>query len=348
LAALLLPLAHLRRALLGLALVIDFLSDGAVPALAALAPAPLETSLAVGGTPADLYRLQGRGSGPGLVLVHGLVEEGRRDPRMIQAARRLARSGFTILVPDLPELRQGRVRSGDATRVVEAVRALRRPPLRVTRVALVGISVGAGPALFAAADPAIRDGVAMVLTVGGFADAKALIQHMLAGAVDRELVRAFVLRNLDLFAAPSDQSLLAEALSRSFAALEDPGLERRLTPRGQAVARLITRRSAQDVARALESLPAEVQTVLDRLSPVRVAADLRARLLLIHGVGDPAIPFTESQKLYAAARSHTPTRLALLRVIGHVEPAVSSLGDGLALAGDVLRLWEAAYELLTL
>ena len=346
LAALLLSLAYLQKALLSLALTVEFLSDGAFPALTYLTSAPIETSMTVAGTPADLYRPRGGGPAPGLILVHGLVEEGRRDARLIQAARRLARSGLLVLVPDLPELRRGRLRPEDTREVVEAVRVLRRAPVAAPRLGLVGISVGAGPTLLAAADPAIRDEVDLVVTLGGYADAKALVQYMLTGGADRDLIRAFVLRNLDLFAPPADQALLAAALTRSFEALDDPGLERRLTPSGRAVARLLTRRTPADVALALEALPEEVQTLLRTLSPVQAIDGVRAPLLLIHGRGDPAIPYTESQKLYAAARARA--RLILLQVIGHVDPKVISLGDALGLTGDVLHLWGAAYTLLTL
>jgi len=331
-----------------LALTLEFLSDGAIPALTALASAPVETALTAGGVAADLYRPRGKGPHPGLVMVHGLVEEGRRDARLIRAGRRLARSGFAVLVPDLPELRRGRLRPEDARHVVEAVKALRRAPVAASRVALVGISVGAGPVLFAAADPGIRDEVDLVVTLGGYAEAKALVQHMLTGGADRELVRAFVLRNVDLFAPPTDQGLLAEALTRSFEALEDAGLQRRLTPAGRAVARLLTRRTPGEVVEALETLPEEGQTLLRTLSPIRVVETLRARLLLIHGRGDPAVPFTESQKLFAAARPHIQARLTLLRVVGHVDPTASDLKNALAFAADVLDLWGVAYVLLSL
>ena len=324
----------------------EFLSDGALPALTVLTAAPVESSLTVAGAPADLYRPPGGGPKPALVLLHGLVEEGRRDARLIQAARRLARSGFAVLVPDLPGLQRGRLRLDDTRYVVEAVRILRRAPMAAPRVVLVGISVGAGPTLFAATDPGIRDEVDLVVTLGGYADAKALVQHILTAEVDRERVRVFVLRNLDLFAPPADQRLLGEALTRSLEALEDSALQRRLTPAGRAVANVLTRRTPEDVAQALETLPHEVQTFLQALSPVRVVNALRAPLILIHGRGDPAIPFTESQKLSAAARPIIQTRLVLLRVIGHVDPSLS-LGNTLAFAADLIDFWKVAYLVLS-
>lgn len=60
------------------------------------------------------------------------------------------------------------------------------------------------------------------------------------------------------------------------------------------------------------------------------------------------MPFTESQKLFAAARPHIQARLTLLRVVGHVDPSASDLKNALAFAADVLDLWGVAYVLLSL
>jgi dipeptidyl aminopeptidase/acylaminoacyl peptidase len=54
------------------------------------------------------------------------------------------------------------------------------------------------------------------------------------------------------------------------------------------------------------------------MSPERVARDIRARLLLVHGVDDRAVPYTESLRL-AAARPEG-TRVVLVHLLDHVEP----------------------------
>jgi hypothetical protein len=73
-----------------------------------MTPAPLVEPLASPGTPeagaADLWRPGGRGLGPrpGLLLVHGLTPDGKRDSRLAWTADRLARAGFLVAVPELP------------------------------------------------------------------------------------------------------------------------------------------------------------------------------------------------------------------------------------------------------
>jgi len=75
-----------------------------------------------------------------------------------------------------------------------------------------------------------------------------------------------------------------------------------------------------DPARAaavLASPPPPLADLLTRLSPERIAREIRARLVLVHGVDDRAVPYTESLRL-AAARP-ADTRVVLVHLVEHVE-----------------------------
>jgi fermentation-respiration switch protein FrsA (DUF1100 family) len=90
----------------------------------------------------------------------------------------------------------------------------------------------------------------------------------------------------------------------------------------------------------LGALPEETRQLLDALSPARHLARTRIRLVLVHGRHDPAIPFTETLRLAAAAPERA--RPVVVDLIGHVEgqaPAWRRLAD-------FLRLWSVCYELL--
>ncbi len=54
--------------------------------------------------PADLYHPRGRGPHPGILLVHGMVDAGRSDERLMRFADALARAGYVVLVPELEGL----------------------------------------------------------------------------------------------------------------------------------------------------------------------------------------------------------------------------------------------------
>lgn len=67
----------------------------------------------------DLY-LSPEGALAGLVLVPGIVPEGKDDTRLVALATTLARLRFAILVPDLVGLRRQRMRTSDVREVADA------------------------------------------------------------------------------------------------------------------------------------------------------------------------------------------------------------------------------------
>src|SRR5262249_28981514 len=84
----------------------------------------------------------------------------------------------------------------------------------------------------------------------------------------------------------------------------------------------------------LDSPPPELARYLDALSPIRVAPSIGARLILVHGRADRAVPYTESLRL-AAARPDRTT-LVLVGLVEHVE---GMRGHGVAEARDLFALW---------
>ena len=76
------------------------------------------------------------------------------------------------------------------------------------------------------------------------------------------------------------------------------------------------------------------------MSPARHLGRSRARLLVVQGKDDPAIPFTESLRLVATVPDRS--RLVLIELIGHVEGQRPSWRR----VADFVRLWSVCYELL--
>ncbi len=302
------------RAALAGAFLVEFLSEGRYPLLSWLTPAPAWRPLAVAG--ADVAAVTRGGERRPLVLVHGYAPEGNREERLRAAATLLARTGFAVAVPTVPGLTAGRLRLDDVEPVVATIAALPPP------VAVVAVSVGSGPALLAAADPRVRDRLSVVLVLGGYGSARELVRFFLTGDFeyrghqghvdhDPAIVRAFVGANGDL--------------------LGDPALRPALESRDHA-----------RVKRALDDLPGGVQQMLEALSPARALPGLRARLLLVHGRDDRAVPYTESLRLSDARPEGTT--LAVVGVVGHVEG--ESPRAWLAALRDFFRLWRVTYLLL--
>ncbi|MBI2217235.1 MAG: hypothetical protein HYU51_08055 [Candidatus Rokubacteria bacterium] len=294
----------------------EFLTAGAWPALTRLTSAPAREPLPVRGALVDRHIVPARTARTPLVLVHGLAPEGKDDTRLVAAASLLARAGFDVAVPTIPGLTQLRLRPEDVTPVVASLAARQRPAV------LVGVSVGAGVAMLAAAQPEVRERVRLVLSLGGYASAADLVRFYLTGEYafgdtrgrvghDPALIETFLRANPDLLDASARRVLAAAA-----AGVDAP----------------------------LHALSPDLRALLDALSPERVAHAITAPLLLVHGRDDIAVPYTESLRL--AATRPERTRLVLVGVVGHVEGA--DVVERWSAVRDVLALWTVTYRLLTL
>ena len=332
----------------GLCFLVEFLTEGQQPWLSRLTASPVVEPLAGPGTAeVDLWRPGGRDLGPwpGLLLVHGLTPDGKQDSRLAWTADRLARAGFLVAVPEVPGLRAQHLRPDDAGTIrVTLERLTAHPRVRRGPVAILSVSVGLAPVALALGAPTLAERVGLLVTLGGYGDARELVRYFTTGAyafgettgrtpVDPALAVAFVARNPDLVPDPRDRAVVLDVLSGR-PPTSEPG------PGGRAILALLQNRDPARVDRLLADLPLETRQLLDLLSPVRHLGQGSARLLLVHGRDDPAIPFSESLRLAAAAPGRA--RLVLVGLIGHVEgqaPAWHRLTD-------LLRLWSVSYELL--
>lgn len=329
----------------------EFLSDGSFPLLSALTPYPVREPLLTGATAADVYHPLALRPPAGLVLIHGLAPEGKDDPRLSQAARLLARAGFRVAVPTIPGLTRLRLRPEDAEPVVAAIRSL-TGEAHSRKVSVLGVSVGAGPALLAAADPRVADRVGTVLSLGGYASTVELLRYFLTGAYGYggaagrvaprpEAARLFLRQNLDLLENAEDRRVLDGWLAA-------PGLPppSGLFPQGAAVLSLVENRDPARVDALVRELPPGLQHLLVRLSPEQEISRISARLFLVHGRRDPAVPFTESLRLAAAARTKPGTRAVIVGVLAHVEPEEGKPAWGAVLL-EFGRLWSLLLDFFT-
>jgi len=297
----------------------EFLGQGRWRALSALSPEPAVRPLPTPPRPrpvaVDLHVRAALLRPPALVLVHGLSPEGKNDARLREAAGLLARSGWAVAVPTVDGLTALRLRPEDASAVSATVAALHDAGYH--RVAVLGISLGAGPALLAAAEPEIAAGVSAVLALGGYASAVELLRYTLTGAYDHGGV--------------SGRHRVQEATIAQFARANTELVD-------EAGRRLVENRDPASLDALVRALPQSTRDLLDALSPGRRLGGLRAPLFLIHGRQDPAVPFTESLRLEAAARAAgRPVRAAIVGAVGHVE------ADRRAGLADLLQLWATFY-----
>ena len=273
--------------------------------------------------------------GIGVILVHGVNETGKDDPRIVWVADLLARSGFTVLTPDFLGFKSLTLRTSDVEELVASAQYLsgRREDVAEGRVGLIGFSYGAGPTVIAAADQRVRNLVQFVVSFGGYYDLLNVITFVTTGyqefgdlrgrIVPNEYARWIFLRyNLELISSTHDREILKEIAE---AKAKNPGVDAAplaatLGPEGRAAYELLVNRDPAKVPWLVEGLSPAIREQIRFLSPSRVIRDLRARLFIVHSDPDDFMPNTESLRLAAALQSRGNVHLALLKVFNHVRP----------------------------
>ena len=274
---------------------------------------------------------------------------GRDEPRLQALARTFARAGFVVLVPELPEVRRLALSRLDADRVASAMRQLRQwQPGQPLGVAAVSYAVA--PAIIAA----LENDPAFVVGIGGYRDSEAAIRFVTTGAFrpldDPREFRvapnnygrwAFLLANAGRLDDPNDaHTLQAIAMARFRDPAADVGLfAGKLGPEGKAVLALVENHDPDAVTQLIAALPERVRREIDALNlALYDLSKLHGHLILVHGRGDPLVPYSESQAL-AAAASKARVSLFLVDEIGHVDfNAVT--------AANAWKMWRAVVALL--
>jgi len=281
----------------------------------------------------DIYRPGGVPQA-GVVLVPGVAEQGRDDPRLIGFAHALARTGFLVLVPEIGNLRQLRVRAEDTQAVADAFSHLRRRPELPAdrRGGVVAFSYAAGPAVLAAMRPELRDGVDFVVAIGGYFDLPLALAYFTTGHVredggwsyrppSRYGKWVFVLGNLDRLSIPEDRRLLAW-LARDRLARDGEvpaGLEQALGEEGRALLALLTNTNPEALPGLLAALPLAMRRDLESLDLAsKDLSQLRSHLILVHGIDDDLIP-SEQSVAFAAALPRGQAELYRVDGLSHVD-----------------------------
>ena len=300
----------------------------------------------------DLY-LPGEPPLAGIVLVPGVAERGKDDPRLVAFATTLARTRFLVLVPDLPNLRALRVRAEDALGVADTFSHLLSRSEFPTggRAGIGAFSYAVGPAVLAALEPGIRERVDFVLGVGGYYDLRQVITFFTTGYFQKkgqwhylEPNRygkwVFVFGNAERLSDPRDMSAFWDMAERR---LNDPharidDLSRLLTPEGRALLALLENRDRLRTPALIDALPAAIRAEMEALNLAnKDLSRLRARLILLHGTDDDIIPYTESMALAAAV---PPRRAELFLIDGLAHVDVRPFGL------DRRTMWRAIHSLL--
>ena len=351
-------------------LVLGDIAAGAAPSgLKERTPQPSRTPIAYtidGRTHiGDLY-LPGEGKPKaGIVLVPGMVQEGKDAPNFVTFATTLARARFAVVAPQLSGHRDLRIEPGQAREVADAFRYLadREDLSPEGRAGIAGISYALGPVVLAALEDDVRERVRFIFGVGGYYDLRTAIRFVTTGYFEVDgsprSVEAsqygkllFVKSVLHDLHDPKDRAIFEEIVEvklKDFNADISP-LAEALGPEGMSVHRLLTNTDPRLTPQLIAALPAATVATIDALTlSDKDLARLTARLLLVHGKNDALIPYPESVALGKAVAPSQARVFVLNGVLGHVDLTLSHFFSSRFWTNelpDAWRLFRAANLLL--
>ena len=274
-------------------------------------------------TAVDVYQPQRPARGT-VVFIHGMAPAGFRDPRIVSLGSALLAAGFRAVIPDIPSIRELKIRRRQAGEVLDLLAAVAGDAALVPegRLALMAVSFSGVFAVHAACRPALAARLSGLCLIGAYSDVFELCRFLIHSQR----------------ADPYGMLLIA----RSYYAEEEPETARFLRGLDKCIAGCIEHgedwnpvdaldRDDPDEARvaALLEDPGRQRAFEDGLHRAfnddwrdyRVPMDFARRdlpVLLIHGRGDRVIPAGESRRLAGHLGAlGMPHRLCVTGVLTH-------------------------------
>ena len=283
---------------------------------------------------ADFYFAKANEPRAALLLIHGVLETGKDDPRLVRLAKTLANCGFAVLVPELNGLKSLLLDMEESRDITAAFRfMLAREEVDETRAGLFGISFAAGLTLKAASDPCIREHVRFVVSFGGYYDTVNVVRYLTTAqdefrgyrhvqSPEAFALHVFVKNLLLRVTCGDDRMILTDLLDQDGSDPDGVILSRspyQLTDSGRAVYELVRNRDPARIENLIGATEPSVQGYLESLSLCRVVPQVKARVLIGHGHTDPLIPSTESLRLADALTASQLVYVAILEIVTHVD-----------------------------
>ena len=308
----------------------------------------------VAGVPTLVARPAGDGPWPVVIFGNGATREGRGHPVVQRLVRGLARAGFKVLVPELPDLRAVAVAPKAGPEMTAVARAAAASPeARRGRVGFLGVSTGGALGLVAAKDPALAPHVSVAAAIAPYTDIRNVLRlgttgtHRSGGELRRfasdpylSLVTA---RSLVRALPPGrDREQLLGVLEPLEDEEPDPirrllaGRPDRLGRQAEQVLALLANRAPERFDALDAELPPEVRSGMEGLSPVTVPGTIEAPVELAAGPRDKYFPTSELEAPGLGPRR----RVTLTSALDHADPRprLNELPDLLRLNAYAVRV----------
>jgi pimeloyl-ACP methyl ester carboxylesterase len=328
----------LRYELRSAAVLIQFLDPHNSSLLVRLERHQLDTQdvtipAAQGSVRGRIYVPRGVAHPRGIVVIPGIHHLGIDEPRLVNFARAVAGSGFSVLTPEGAALADYHVDGASISTIGDSAGWLQQR-LDTGPVTIVGISFAGGLALLADCDPHYAPHIRALVLMGAYDNLARVVRFLATSRAEfpdghTEPYTAhdygaavFVYSHLEQFFPASDLPVAHDALRLWLWERPDDAqvLLPRLSPAGRDIMNVLIARHIEQLRPQLLQAIQEDDSQLIAVSPQGKLAALRAPVFILHGATDDIIPSTESLWLEKEI-PHADLRDVLITpAFSHVDP----------------------------
>lgn len=328
---------QIHRAILGGLMLHDLIPQTHTKWLTYFAKNPIEEhpqiAYGAGKLETNLYRPNDKKKHAAILLVHGINGLGKDDPRIISLAQTLARSGFAVLVPGLPDMGWGKLNPEAINEIQASLEYLhsQRDIIKTENIGALGFSIGSGPTLIAASKVEAEFPLKFLISFGGYYDLKQVLEfsttgHFFYQGQDHFIEpdpasRWFFVSYYAGFLSGGNDSQLLTQIAQTKAAnpnADVANLSDLLSVEGKTIFDLLTNADPNQVNLLLNNLPQQLKDFIHELNPAEQVTFLRTNFYIIHSLNDNVIPYTQSLELNDFFKNETKTYLFLLKIFSHV------------------------------
>ena len=284
----------------------------------------------VGWGEADLYIPRSGDDHSAVLLFLGVNPAGRDDPRVVQLARGLSRTGTIVMIPWSSQMTNDKVIAEEIDDLVRAFQHLMNlDNIDVNRIGMGGFCVGASLSAVAAQDSRINDHVKFLNFFGGYFNAIDLVKSVVTetrfysdvhsdwrpNELAVKIIRGHLIETIpnvkerELFTSVFLDSL--DSTDIDYASLSE---------HARVVYKLMANPSINEIDAILHMLPEESLSYLAQISPLTKIDKLKARVLIMHDAQDYMIPSEESKRFRDMLTGDRNSYYTEFSMLNHMDP----------------------------
>ena len=273
----------------------------------------------------QIYKPNLNGKHPGIILFLGVSPAANHDPRIVNLASALTRTGFVTLIYSSQEIAEGNLNFDDVQKLVGVFKHMQSMEyVDKDRIGFAGFCVGGSYVLMAASQPEINDDVAFVNVFASYFNAESLVRSIATTSFWNG--EEYIKWTPDELTMKTHQEMLLESIT-----LEDKIIvQNMMSTNGfvfeseddytQTVYKLLTGVTNEEYDSLYDSLPLSMKEKYEEISPSTYITNLRSPVYIMHDKKDDMIPYIQSKDLYETLLNKVDVNYTEFQLFRHLDP----------------------------